>query len=68
MLAMRRPAAASMWRPAAAPMRRLAAAEPFAHSIEKWAEMLGLGLELEAHSYLNIVYLPVRFRVCLPAH
>ena len=60
---MRRPAAVPTRRQAAAPMRRPPAAEPPAPSIEKWAEMLGLGLELEAHSYVNIVYLCTIWRV-----
>ena len=37
-------------------MRRSAGAEPPALSIEKWAEVLGFGRELEANSYVNIVY------------
>ena len=59
---MRRPAAVPTRRPAAAPMRRPAAAEQFA-PIEKWAEMLGLGLELEANSCGNVVYLCTISRV-----
>ena len=54
---MPRPAAAPMRRPAAAAMQRPAVAEPPAPSIEKWAEVLGLGLELEANSYVHIVFL-----------
>ena len=49
------PAAAPMRRPAAAPMRWPALSDPPAPSTEKWAEVLGLGLEFEANSYVNIV-------------
>ena len=38
-------------------MRRAAApAEPSARSVEKWAEMLGTGLEFEADSYVSLAY------------
>ena len=57
----------AMPRSAAAPIRQPAAAapagEPPAPPIEKWAEMLGLSLELEANSYINIVYLCTVLRV-----
>ena len=63
MAAMPRPAAAPMRRPAAAPMRRPALADPPAPSTEKWVEVLGLGLELEANSYVHLVYLCTVSRV-----
>ena len=44
-------------------MRRSAGAERPALSSEKWAEVLGFGRELEANSYVKIVYLCTISRV-----